>query len=442
MKGQCLKAQVGILVFALWGLAFVFAWADEQAVPQGIIVSPPESPLSVKIWTEFQLYSPGEAVRIHLRLSRDAYVYVYDIAPDGKVTLLFPNGFSRNNFLRAGEHVLPEVPDYSFVVEETLGTETLQVLALTKPIPLLELSAQDLDEAPFPKFTVQAEKLKPRVEQLIQITVEPDEWAADWAQFVVVPAVSHLFIDTEPPGAQVFLDGELRGQSPLQLDLPPGRVRVRIVKEGYVPWSRTLTLQNRSFEELHVRLAPPSPPVSAPFPTPEGGEGQVIFLGPLALGLNAGLNDQGVFSVGLELGSVAGARLGISVSLTQDEGIPKYQEIPGPAEFERERVYDLGPETELYVKLAWPAVGALYLELGAGIAVQEKVHIARPSGVIEVSSVSAAVEPLIEILPNGYRETEGHLTGLAGLALQVGDSLLSVSFHTRRGLVLGVALKF
>jgi hypothetical protein len=441
MKGQRLKARVGILAFALWGLALL-GWADEQVVPQGVVVSPPKSQLNVEIWTEFQLYSPGEAVRIHLRLSRDAYVYVYDIAPDGEVTLLFPNGFSRNNFLRAGEHVLPEVPDYSFVVEETLGTETLQVLALARPIPLLTLSVQSLDEAPFPEFAVQAEKLKPQVEQLIQIAVAPDEWAADWTQFVVVPAVSHLFIDTEPQGAQVFLDGELRGRSPLQLDLPPGRVRVRIVKEGYAPWSRTLTLPNRTFRELHVRLVPPSPSVPAPFPTPEEDGGQVIFLGPLALGLNAGLNDQGVFSVGLELGRVAGARLGISVSLTQDEGIPKYHEIPGPAEFERERVYDLGPETELYVKLAWPAVGAFYLELGAGIAIQEKVHIARPSGVIEVSSVSTAAEPLVEILPNGYRETEGHLTGLAGLALQAGNSLLSVSFHTRRGLVLGVALKF
>ena len=429
-------------MLALWGLAFAFAWADKQAVPQGIIVSPPTSTLSVKVWTDFQLYSPGEAVRIHLRLSRDAYVYVYDIAPDGNVTLLFPNGFSRKNFLKAGEHVLPDKPDYSFVVEETLGTETLQVLALTKPIPLLELSAQSLDEAPFPKFTVQAEKLKPQVEQLIQITVEPNEWAADWTQFVVVPAVSHLFIDTEPQGAQVFLDGELRGQSPLQLDLPPGRVRVRIVKEGYAPWSRTLTLKNRSFEELHVRLAPPSPPTPFPLPVPKGGEGQGIFLGPLALGLNAGLNDQGIFSVGLELGSVTGARLGVSVSLTQDEDIPKYHEIPGPVEFERERVYNLGPETELYVKLAWPAIGALYLELGAGIAVQEKVHIARPSGVIEVSSTSTATEPLVEILPNGYRETEGHLTGLVGLALEAGNSLLSASFHTRRGLVLGVALEF
>jgi len=409
--------------------------ADEEVVPQGIITPPAESVLSIEIWTDHKIYSPKEALRIRLRLSRDAYVYVYDIDPEGRVRLLFPNGFSRQNFLKAGEHALPDRASYSFVVTEPLGVETLQAIALLRPIALLSLSAQSLDETPFPKLSDDPKALKPQIQKLIEAAVEPGEWAADWAQFLVAPAAAYLSITSQPQGAEVYIDGELRGLSPLELVLEPGEVHVALVKEGYRRWSKSLMLENRDYKELSVRLLPASPLF---IPQPQDDDiGGFLVLSSLALGLNAGLSPEGIFSLGLELGFSWRLGIGGSLSFTQDE-VPQYFDVGGPVRFERERIYNLGPETELYVKISLPIFEGLYLHGGGGVSVQERVHIAAPPGVIVVSGF----KPLVEILPNGYRETESHLTAFGGVSFRVGESLLSLSYHNRRGWVLGLALSF
>lgn len=458
----------------------------EEAVPQVVIVPPAASKLEVKIWTDFQLYTPGEPLRIHLRLNRDAYVYVYNVNPAGRVTLLFPNAFSPNPFLQAGEHVLPDKPDYSLVVEKLYGVETLQVLALLKPLPLLEeLSTQGWEEVPFPPLRGKPEELKPQVERLIRITVEPDEWAADWAQFVVGPAVAHLSVTTDPPGARVLLNGKEMGTTPLTLDLEPGQFLLVLRKEGYRPWLKSVRLGNGTFQEFSVALEPereavppaegagedepspepqPQPQLQPPpepgFPgedAPPADEGAGPPLRPWGwvFGLNAGLNGEGVLSLGAELGLLRGLILGGSVSLTADEDIPEYFDIGAPTEFENEEVYNLGPETEAYLKLSLPLGGTgIYAQLAGGIAVQERVHIAVPGGVIIVPGLSRGA-PQVEILPNGYRETVGYLTAYGGVALAVGGGrgegegegeggvgALSVGYHTRRGWVVGLSLRF
>jgi len=426
---------------ALWGGGEGMADADDgQTVPQGVIVSSPQSKLSIEVKTDYSLYSPGEPVKIHLKLSRDAYVYLYDIDPQGNVTLLFPNGFSRDNHLKAGVHILPERADYSFVVEEPLGVETLQALALLKPIPLLSLGSQgDLDEYVFPQLSEDPLAWKPKVKELIEITVEPDEWAAAWTRFLVTPAVAHLLLSSQPQGAQVYVNGELRGESPLALDLEPGRVHLMLIKEGYRRWSSTITLKNHSFRELNVRLKPVG--ITLPFqPSGEAPEedGFVPLFSP-ALGMNAGLNSKNVFSVGVELGLAANLSLGGSVSFTQQE-VPEYFDLGRPQKFARERVYNRGPETEAYLKLSLPLSGAFHIQLGGGISVQERVHIAIPPGVIIVEALTVA--PHIEVLPNGYRETVSYLTALGGVALESDSGSLSLSYHNRRGWVLGLTLRF
>ncbi len=443
----------------------------EKVVPPVVIVPPSESRLEVKIWTDFQLYAPGEPLRVYLRTNRDAYVYVYNVNPVGKVTLLFPNAFSPNPFLKAGEHVLPDKPDYSFVVEKLYGVETLQALALLKPLPLLEeLAAQSLEEAPFPRLKGKPEELKPQVETLLQITVEPDEWAADWAQFVVGPAVAHLRITSEPSGARVLLNGKEMGTTPLTLDLEPGQFFLVLRKEGYRPWVKSLQLGNRSSYEFSVALepdpsappaaaageeappsaSPPTPPPGEESGVPEGGAEATPTPTPirprdLVLGMNAGLNAEGIVSLGGELGLLRGLLVGFSVSLTGDEDIPEYFDVGAPVEFEREEVYNRGPETEAYLKLSLPLGSAgVYAQLAGGVAVQERVHIAVPGGVIIAPGLSArAGAPQVEILPNGYTETLSYLTAYAGVALALGEEgALSVGYHTRRGGVVGLSLRF
>ncbi|OGF57724.1 MAG: hypothetical protein A2Z21_10735 [Candidatus Fraserbacteria bacterium RBG_16_55_9] len=414
------------------------AAGDVKPAPQGIIVAPSESAFSIQIKADHQIYSPKEPVKLDVELNRDAYVYIYDIDPAGQVTLLFPNGFSRNNLLKAGKHTLPDNSSYSFVVTEPLGLESLQALALLKPIPLLSLSAQgDLDAYPFPQLSGDPKALKPQVEKMIEITVEPGEWAADWTQFLVAPAVAYLKVASQPAGARVFLNGELRGQSPLEIELEPGQVRVALVRDGYQRWTKTITLENHARSELSIRLEPALPPLFPPEPqSPDEG---FLPFSSFSLGLNAGLNSEGIFSAGLELGLSSALSVGGSVSFTDDE-VPEYFDVGRPQPFPVERIYNYGPETEAYLKLSLPFTEAFFLHGGGGIAAQERVHIAAPGGVIIVSAFGLI--PLVEILPNGYSETASYLTVFGGVALRVGEHLLSASYHNRRGWVLGLTLRF
>jgi len=415
------------------------AAGDVKPAPQGIIVAPPESAFSIQIKTDHQIYSPKEAVKLSIELSRDAYVYIYDINPAGRVTLLFPNGFSRDNRLKAGRHALPDKNSYSFAVTEPLGMESLQALALLKPIPLLELSAQgDLEKYPFPQLSSDPQALKPQVQQLIEITVEPGEWATDWTQFVVAPAVARLKIVSQPAGAEVYLNGDLRGQSPLELEVEPGQVRLLLLKDGYQRWSSTLTLENRAFHELRIHLEPALPPLF-PQPAPSTEE-DFLPLPSFSIGLNAGLNVRGIFSAGVELGSALGLSVGGSISFT-DEEVPKYFDIGHPQPFSQERIYNQGPETEAYLKLSFPLLEALIIHVGAGIAAQERVHMAAPGG-MSMRGSGLGMSPLVEILPNGYSETEGYVTLFGGAALRVGGHFFSISRHNRRGWVLGLTIRF
>lgn len=45
----------------------------------------------------------GEAVDIFYQLNRDCYVYIFSVAADGSVTLLFPNSSTPDSFARAGQ---------------------------------------------------------------------------------------------------------------------------------------------------------------------------------------------------------------------------------------------------------------------------------------------------------------------------------------------------
>lgn len=407
---------------------------DQESVPEGIIVSAPES--FVEIWTDQKVYRPGDTLQIHLKLDQEAYVYVYDIDAEGRVTLLFPNGFSRDNHLAAGQHTLPDSQSYSLRVTEPLGVESLQVIGARRPLPILSLSARgETERHPFPELAVKPQALKTEVLGMIDATQASREWAAAWTHFLVASAVTQLRIRTDPPGAHIYVNGELRGRTPTTLFLRPGEVRLDLEKQGYLSWSRTLALENRVSMELQVQLerAP-----SLPQPTPNGERGiGSLPAAPLRLGFNAGLNDQGVFSVGADFGVSAHVSLGAAVSFSGDE-VPKFNDVGAPVPFVVERVYNLGPESEAYLTLSLPIRGPLLLQVGGGVAAQRKAHVAGPGGEVIVSGL----HPFVEIVPNGYTTTESHLTVSGGATLEFRSSALSAGYHSRRGWILGLGLHF
>jgi hypothetical protein len=68
---------------------------------------------------------------------------------------------------------------------------------------------------------------------------------------------SRLLLTSQPPGAEVYLNGQLAGTTETQLDLPelkPGTANLLLVLEGYKPLSKSITLTEGEILEESLKL--------------------------------------------------------------------------------------------------------------------------------------------------------------------------------------------
>jgi len=64
-----------------------------------------------------------------------------------------------------------------------------------------------------------------------------------------------LRVTTRPAGAAVSVDGRYRGQTPIEVDLSPGAsVKVIVTKPGFAPVSRTVRVESRQNQSVHLDL--------------------------------------------------------------------------------------------------------------------------------------------------------------------------------------------
>ncbi len=76
-----------------------------------------------------------------------------------------------------------------------------------------------------------------------------------------------LVIQTEPPGANIYVDGKSSGVSPHEAkELLPGIHRVRVVKEGYDAWEKEVTVEGGKKIEVRPQLAKVALPKSQESP--------------------------------------------------------------------------------------------------------------------------------------------------------------------------------
>ena len=177
-----MKSKRKFLVpFLLIGFLATSAVLGVQGAPSplGIVPTPTPQPLKVSVWTDKSTYMVGETMRVFFNVNQPAYIYLYDIQPDGVVRLAFPNAYSQSNFVSAGNHVLPDSPSYHFTVHEPAGVEKLQIIASINPLPLSPSSFGE----PFPMATPDAIQ-----GHIMGITPEPCEpsWATAWTSFTII----------------------------------------------------------------------------------------------------------------------------------------------------------------------------------------------------------------------------------------------------------------
>lgn len=433
---------VGLVCFSLLGVA------QQQPVPEGIIIQPAQTPLAIQLGLEKTSYRPGDKLRLTIALNQSSYVYIYNITPDRRVNLLFPNAYQPVNFLSAGTHTIPN-QRYSLVISPPTGVECLQVLALAAPLSLEQLipQGQFSVQNPFPLLSQKPQEFKSKMQELLWGAVSATGWAAAWTCFQIVAPEGRLRVVSDPPGALVSLNGIALGQTPLEVALAPGRYRIVVAKATYETWNQTIELKGNSEITLEATLkpllVPPSPPVppTPPIPPPPAPISPLARLKPtLALGLNGGLNTAQIPSVGFDFGFVISPRanlvgLGVSFLMT-GEDVPEYENIGIPIDRGPVQTYREGPETEFYGRFSLALLGGLGIDVAGGLAVQKEAHIALPL----VSSGLGTLDVVVK--PNGYQTEKVYLTGLIGLSLRSENLILSVGVHNRRGWVIGVGMVF
>ena len=75
-------------------------------------------------------------------------------------------------------------------------------------------------------------------------------------QLAPIVIQAFLKVDSVPGGAQVFLDGSLKGETPLRLELPIGKYEVRLSLHDHHEWEAQLQLDEEGEIPLFVRLLP------------------------------------------------------------------------------------------------------------------------------------------------------------------------------------------
>ncbi|MBK1878899.1 DUF4384 domain-containing protein [Pelagicoccus mobilis] len=138
-----------LLVFLVGALVYSFVEKDQGPASE-ILEAVPDSrgaELGVEVWlrharggrggSEFRL---GDEVRVCVKATQDCYLTLLNLAPDGELTILFPNRHNQNNRIRGGvEHEVPaDGYGFNIVLEEPLGVDQVKAIVTVDPAPLLE----------------------------------------------------------------------------------------------------------------------------------------------------------------------------------------------------------------------------------------------------------------------------------------------------------------
>ncbi len=248
-----------ILFFFLAISVFGVVTYDVQKVI--IVPEQPQGGLEVSIWLDRDngsLYYSGEEVKTYFKVNKDAYVAIYDITPNGEIQLIFPNGYDRNNALKAG--VTYSLPTDNATTRYRLqltsetggGKEIFQIVASTSPLGFLDdLMVRAESGDIFPRASIGAEDF---VTMKVIPVIDKQEYAVSTAWFYldIMPSTGRARITTTPSNATLYVDGKMVGRSPVNIDLDPGNHMVTAYMNGYRTETRQFTIE--SGRTLDVKL--------------------------------------------------------------------------------------------------------------------------------------------------------------------------------------------
>ncbi|MFW6070843.1 MAG: PEGA domain-containing protein [Candidatus Bipolaricaulota bacterium] len=231
-------------------------------------------------------------------------------------------------------------------------------------------------------------------------------------------------ISSDPPGAEIYVDGQLKGETPRRFSVEAGERTIELRKEGYLNREREISLYPNESRELSVELT-----------SETDIETSFDFEFPFGLGLNLGGFFVEPFSPGLEI-SLNEFIAGISFYGNSDPDLP--ESINWKDRSYSGKKLDYGPTWEAYIGYPVRVYRNLYLRGGAGLSVQPQAQLEQlNSGGAESSLALAA-----SVARNASLVYRFEPTFNAGLQFKPGNFSLQASLQSRRGPVIGFGYEF
>ncbi|MEJ2292864.1 MAG: PEGA domain-containing protein [Deinococcales bacterium] len=255
---------------AMLALALPLAFAQKIVVsPESIVVNPTPAPgfnvhVSLDKGGSRPVYNIGEHVRITVRVSQSAYVYLFSVKPDGEITQILPNRYDQqgqNNRLHAGESRVfpPSNARYSFSIAPPRGLSKVIAVASKRQLDTSQI-ARFQSGQPFAQGSGGQEGFVHGFAIVVK-PVPQQDWVTDTALYYVgsepqQPAFGNLRIDSTPQGARAYVDGNFVGTTPTNFGTHPGRHDVRITLDGYEPFQSSVDLRPGETQSVRAQLRP------------------------------------------------------------------------------------------------------------------------------------------------------------------------------------------
>ncbi len=212
-------------------------------------------------------YTVGENITIYFKSNKDCYLTLFEFSPAGRIRLLLPNRYRKDNFFKANrEYAIPSASDkFRFEVTRPLGKATIRAIATTSPwrfMPENEILRyhNEHPEERYPIISRSEEGFATKFNKQIKIIPQPN-WARASCIFnvisKVVPQYGKIKVTSSPSYAEVYLDGTYRGRTTLTLsNVRVGKHTIKVTKKDYYNWSETVQVEGSSTTYVSARLEP------------------------------------------------------------------------------------------------------------------------------------------------------------------------------------------
>jgi hypothetical protein len=187
------KQSIGALALSTFSLALSSAFATPQISPQSIIVNPVQASLSVNVSVDRAgsnpVYNIGDSIRVNVRVSDDAYVYLFSVHADGQIDQILPNRLSGGSqFLRANESrsFPPAGGAYTLSVDGPSGQDKVLAVASKRQLDTSEI-ASFRGNQPFATSSIQGQDNLARALSIVVQPVPASDWVTDVTYFQVQP---------------------------------------------------------------------------------------------------------------------------------------------------------------------------------------------------------------------------------------------------------------